>query len=164
MTSTILSAVGFARAKPERAAELGALLVSFAERSRAEPGCLQSWIHRDAADPDQFVFYEMWDSQQDLTRHLEQPYMRDFLATRMDYLAQDLDVRQLTLAGPAPADGPAADPAEMNQRYLDAYEARDLDAIMAVYAPGAAADRKSTRLNSSHANISYAVFCLKKKK
>src|SRR3712207_7679195 len=29
---------------------------------------------------------------------------------------------------------------------------------------GVAADRKSTRLNSSHANISYAVFCLKKKK
>src|SRR3712207_8907619 len=27
----------------------------------------------------------------------------------------------------------------------------------------AARDRKSTRLNSSHANISYAVFCLKKK-
>src|SRR3712207_7883208 len=30
-------------------------------------------------------------------------------------------------------------------------------------APGAGLDRKSTRLNSSHANISYAVFCLKKK-
>src|SRR5258708_9221703 len=29
---------------------------------------------------------------------------------------------------------------------------------------GAAADRKSTRLNSSHQIISYAVFCLKKKK
>src|SRR3712207_8642008 len=28
----------------------------------------------------------------------------------------------------------------------------------------ASEDRKSTRLNSSHANISYAVFCLKKKK
>src|SRR3712207_8784669 len=28
---------------------------------------------------------------------------------------------------------------------------------------GASVDRKSTRLNSSHANISYAVFCLKKK-
>src|SRR5947209_10328005 len=28
----------------------------------------------------------------------------------------------------------------------------------------ASRDRKSTRLNSSHANISYAVFCLKKKK
>src|SRR3712207_7911477 len=30
--------------------------------------------------------------------------------------------------------------------------------------PEVAIDRKSTRLNSSHANISYAVFCLKKKK
>src|SRR3712207_8978004 len=30
--------------------------------------------------------------------------------------------------------------------------------------PGERRDRKSTRLNSSHANISYAVFCLKKKK
>src|SRR3712207_7877736 len=29
---------------------------------------------------------------------------------------------------------------------------------------GEGKDRKSTRLNSSHANISYAVFCLKKKK
>src|SRR3712207_8522752 len=29
---------------------------------------------------------------------------------------------------------------------------------------GCGGDRKSTRLNSSHANISYAVFCLKKKK
>src|SRR3712207_9011864 len=36
------------------------------------------------------------------------------------------------------------------------------DALGAV-ARGAQPDRKSTRLNSSHANISYAVFCLKKK-
>src|SRR5258707_9844446 len=33
-----------------------------------------------------------------------------------------------------------------------------------VYNYAAQTDRKSTRLNSSHANISYAVFCLKKKK
>src|SRR5947209_10672528 len=32
------------------------------------------------------------------------------------------------------------------------------------YEPEPVGDRKSTRLNSSHANISYAVFCLKKKK
>src|SRR3712207_7749348 len=35
---------------------------------------------------------------------------------------------------------------------------------LAVDRPPHAVDRKSTRLNSSHANISYAVFCLKKKK
>src|SRR3712207_6850919 len=34
---------------------------------------------------------------------------------------------------------------------------------VALGAAGSPPDRKSTRLNSSHANISYAVFCLKKK-
>src|SRR2546430_6805109 len=37
-------------------------------------------------------------------------------------------------------------------------------AIQSALAAKAAADRKSTRLNSSHSQISYAVFCLKKKK
>src|SRR3712207_8868875 len=37
-------------------------------------------------------------------------------------------------------------------------------ASLAALSSGGREDRKSTRLNSSHANISYAVFCLKKKK
>src|SRR3712207_6933162 len=41
---------------------------------------------------------------------------------------------------------------------------REKLACLVVWSLGAVhADRKSTRLNSSHANISYAVFCLKKK-
>src|SRR3712207_7490485 len=53
-------------------------------------------------------------------------------------------------------------PAEASLRYAagDRYQA-DLAGRAAVVGPGQ--DRKSTRLNSSHANISYAVFCLKKK-
>src|SRR3712207_8155313 len=35
---------------------------------------------------------------------------------------------------------------------------------LVLFCDGFLLDRKSTRLNSSHANISYAVFCLKKKK
>src|SRR3712207_7027832 len=44
-------------------------------------------------------------------------------------------------------------PVEVEGRELARPEVRRTDA-----------DRKSTRLNSSHANISYAVFCLKKKR
>src|SRR2546430_4197806 len=50
---------------------------------------------------------------------------------------------------------------------IDAEEAGQLpDAGQGLVARDAAAleDRKSTRLNSSHSQISYAVFCLKKKK
>src|SRR3712207_7810366 len=39
---------------------------------------------------------------------------------------------------------------------------REVDAVQDAGAADAQRDRKSTRLNSSHANISYAVFCLKK--
>ncbi|MEU8693148.1 antibiotic biosynthesis monooxygenase [Streptomyces sp. NPDC048665] len=138
MQNEIQSAVGFAHAKPEKAAELGALLVSFAERSHTEPGCLGSWINQDAQDPNLFVFYEIWATRKDLARHLGQSYMKEFLAGRDAYLQKELEVRQLTLAG-TPEQTEAADPAEMNQKYLDAYAARDIDAIMAVYAPGAAA-------------------------
>src|SRR3712207_7926138 len=38
------------------------------------------------------------------------------------------------------------------------------DGLVEAHDPKGEIDRKSTRLNSSHANISYAVFCLKKKK
>src|SRR2546430_14465281 len=43
------------------------------------------------------------------------------------------------------------------RRHVPAQELHD-------YCAGRAGDRKSTRLNSSHSQISYAVFCLKKKK
>src|SRR3712207_7488600 len=41
---------------------------------------------------------------------------------------------------------------------------RDTYSAQPFVTEGTVLDRKSTRLNSSHANISYAVFCLKKKK
>src|SRR2546430_12458740 len=40
----------------------------------------------------------------------------------------------------------------------------DHSGIQGVWSQGNVGDRKSTRLNSSHSQISYAVFCLKKKK
>src|SRR3712207_7412442 len=45
------------------------------------------------------------------------------------------------------------------RQFLERLERPPMDTLEPV-----AADRKSTRLNSSHANISYAVFCLEKKK
>src|SRR5207244_6958804 len=46
---------------------------------------------------------------------------------------------------------------------IDARPSRDAGAYLCNYLSWRAIDRKSTRLNSSHQIISYAVFCLKKK-
>src|SRR3712207_8284504 len=65
-----------------------------------------------------------------------------------------------SLFRPAPKEG---------RHGADPRRARDFEAILLQWISyekerGWKIDRKSTRLNSSHANISYAVFCLKKKK
>src|SRR5690348_17420485 len=60
--------------------------------------------------------------------------------------------------------------ARLKQAMIDATAVRrigepeEVAAVIAFLASDDASDRKSTRLNSSHPSISYAVFCLKKKK
>src|SRR3712207_8112066 len=62
------------------------------------------------------------------------------------------------LASPASwADGPEAEEAGMSRERARIIEEDGVVAVVRLE------DRKSTRLNSSHANIAYAVFCLKKK-
>src|SRR6267378_5362858 len=91
------------------------------------------------------------------------------------------DLRRSTAAGrrkvpepPAPApgaegptkEGPAS-PTRIGRRSSDlraGYAGRERRSANRSSPAIAAADRKSTRLNSSHVEISYAVFCLKKKK
>src|SRR2546422_5369125 len=56
------------------------------------------------------------------------------------------------------------DPDRLALRSLELAEPREADLRGERQEVGELADRKSTRLNSSHGYISYAVFCLKKKK
>src|SRR2546430_7306250 len=61
----------------------------------------------------------------------------------------------------------STNPAAYNNRGNARAENKDLDGAIADYTRAIELkpeDRKSTRLNSSHSQISYAVFCLKKKK
>src|SRR5258707_11921237 len=60
------------------------------------------------------------------------------------------------------ADG--ADAYQLFDSWAGMLEPVEYDAWAQPYHRAVFRDRKSTRLNSSHANISYAVFCLKKKK
>src|SRR3712207_8853587 len=66
-------------------------------------------------------------------------------------------------AAPAPGRGALPDPRLRRARPGQARPARGRALRRLGRGRAARADRKSTRLNSSHANISYAVFCLKKK-
>ena len=46
--------------------------------SRREAGCLNYDLHQSADDPALFLFYENWESRDDLERHLESPHSLQF--------------------------------------------------------------------------------------
>ncbi|MEU6579603.1 putative quinol monooxygenase [Nocardia sp. NPDC046763] len=94
--------MGLAHPKPERAAELKELLLSFVAPTRDEDGALEYHFHEDADDPSTFVFYEVWQSKAHLDRHLELPHMQEFWERRMDYLDRDLEIRFLSMQSPYP--------------------------------------------------------------
>src|SRR3712207_7378134 len=80
------------------------------------------------------------------------PYTTLFRSRRQD-AREDKPLRSAPIQTALPRPARAREPTE----------AQDHRRRRAASKVGCARDRKSTRLNSSHANISYAVFCLKKK-
>src|SRR3712207_8069130 len=83
-------------------------------------------------------------------------------STLFPYTTLFRSVAAVAAAGPLPG-GDGATPAA-GQRQAGGGAAQGLHRHPpAERTGGGVQDRKSTRLNSSHANISYAVFCLKKK-
>src|SRR5690625_6745057 len=87
----------------------------------------------------------------------------------LDLLAEDpgFEIGTLRLFASARSAGKTIDFKGQPITVEDAAEADPSGLDIALFSAGGAtsrADRKSTRLNSSHVAISYAVFCLKKKK
>src|SRR5438876_9194553 len=62
------------------------------------------------------------------------------------------------------ADAPTPTPLTQVFLFMAARQQHVAEVIRPALSRGAVVDRKSTRLNSSHPSISYAVFCLKKKR
>src|SRR3712207_8942761 len=69
-----------------------------------------------------------------------------------------------TPSAPAPADPKPVLDVTSDSMTIGFDNPADGEEGTVTFTPSTGEDRKSTRLNSSHANISYAVFCLKKKK
>ena len=78
------------KARPEKRAELVALLGSFVAMSRAEPGCVDYHFHVSDDDPNAFYFYENWATRADLDRHLALPYQKAWSARHDELLASPI--------------------------------------------------------------------------
>ncbi|MBV9958342.1 MAG: antibiotic biosynthesis monooxygenase [Acidobacteria bacterium] len=60
--------------------------------SRGEAGCLNYDLHQSADDPALFLFYENWESREDLERHLESKHSVQFDESTAGLLAEPEEV------------------------------------------------------------------------
>lgn len=94
-----------AHTRPEKSNEFEALFRAYVEPSRAEEGCIEYHMLRDAQEPSLFIFFEVWQSRAHLEIHSALPHMRLFHENRMDYLQREFDIREIQMLSPSSARG-----------------------------------------------------------
>ncbi len=81
----LLTVVAEMVAKPGREQDLRRELLALVEPTRKEQGCVQYDLHVSTEEPGRFVFYENWNSKEDLARHAASPHL-----TRLGTVIGDL--------------------------------------------------------------------------
>lgn len=97
-----LSLIAYLRARPGLELELGTLLLSLVERSRAEPACINYDVHQSDDDPSVFVMYENWTSRAGLDAHFGTPYLKEASAVLPNLLQGPIEMHYLSMRS-APA-------------------------------------------------------------
>ncbi len=94
---------------PEKREELISLMRSFVAPTRAEIGCVEYQFHECADEPNTFMFYENWISQEALDLHLGMPYIRPMFERHAELLAAPPVLKRYTHLAPYQASRGARD-------------------------------------------------------
>lgn len=64
------------QARPGKEAALREALIALLGPTRKEPGCISYDMHTSPEDPAKFLFYETWQSKDDLDAHMRSPHIQ----------------------------------------------------------------------------------------
>lgn len=95
INDTGVRVVAVLKAKPGLEDDTKKALLSVAQESRQEDGCVRYEINQPADDPSVFVFYEVWRSRADLNAHFEKPYFKAVADRLGALLVQPADLKIL---------------------------------------------------------------------
>jgi quinol monooxygenase YgiN len=70
-----LTVVAHLRALNGQIEETKAFLLGLIKPTRAEPGCVEYWLHQDNDEPAEFTFYENWTNRSEWDKHMEMPHL-----------------------------------------------------------------------------------------
>ena len=70
-----------------------------AQRSRAEPGCLDYLVSADPDSAGRIIIFERWQSEPDLAEHFRTPHIADFRAAVSPYTRMDRSLHRYFISG-----------------------------------------------------------------
>lgn len=73
-----LTVIAHLRALDGQIEETKAFLTDLIAPTRAEPGCVEYWLHQDDEDPAEFTFYENWTTREEWDKHMQMPHLHAF--------------------------------------------------------------------------------------
>jgi len=89
MAVTVLAII---KAKPGMEVRVEQALKDLIEPTREEFGCINYDLHVLMDQPGEFMFYENWQSKEDLDDHLNRPHLQNFLAQAEEILAEPVSI------------------------------------------------------------------------
>ncbi|MES2911216.1 MAG: putative quinol monooxygenase [Pseudomonadota bacterium] len=95
--------IGSCRAKPGSADALEALILGLVKPIRSEAGAIEFHVHRDRADRDVFVIYEIYRSLAELKLHISLPYTQSFIENVKPLVDGGLKQQFLRMSSALPA-------------------------------------------------------------
>jgi quinol monooxygenase YgiN len=88
MNGTPVTVVALLKAKPGMEDKLRQELMALIGPTRLEAACINYYLHQSLDNPGHFVFYENWQSREDLDAHLQKPHLTAFLAQGAQLLSE----------------------------------------------------------------------------
>jgi quinol monooxygenase YgiN len=91
--------IGRVKTDAERRDRLIVVGQRVAQASREEPGCASYRLYEDSERPNEFVFIEVWESEEALQRHFATEHIAQFMLAAPETLVEAPDVQFHTVAG-----------------------------------------------------------------
>ena len=85
-------------AKRESVERVRGELLSLIKPTRNEEGCIEYRLHQDNEDPAVFIFYENWESEACLARHMESDHFKNYVSA-IDGMLEEKNVHRMTMIG-----------------------------------------------------------------
>ena len=92
MSSKPVTVVARINAKRGKEDQVQKELSSLISPSRRDPGCINYDLHRSQANPTHFLFFENWESREQLDAHLAKPDLQATLARLKDLVSEPPEI------------------------------------------------------------------------